>query len=111
MPNERHDRRGFAKAVAAGGAAALLRTGTTTADEPPAADDAARDEPEALPPQVLLTLALLARYPHEKLDDDVLPKIEQEINVGLYRGRRLAAFPLTNGDEPAFVFSAFRADG
>lgn len=49
-------------------------------------------------------------FPHEKLDETALEEIRSDIRGHLARSKVLSAFPLTNADEPGFLFSAWRQD-
>jgi hypothetical protein len=94
------DRREFAHCLTLGAAAAA--TGAMTG-EPSAY---AADEVPSLPALVLARIQ--SEFPSDKYDEDVVKGILQDIGGDLARSRELSAFPLQNGDEPAFLFPASR---
>lgn len=51
---------------------------------------------------------VVGQYPSDKLTDDGLRMIAQKLASQLANSARLSAFPLSNGDGPGFVFSAYR---
>lgn len=113
----RIDRRQFTRllAVAASGPVALAAANSPAADEKPAVTPAdpkplpKDQEPEAAPPEELLLLSvLLRRYPSEQYNDNAMRGIFRDLRGDLARGRALREFPLTNSDEPHFVFRALR---
>ncbi|MEX0702023.1 MAG: hypothetical protein WD069_08000 [Planctomycetales bacterium] len=113
------DRREFARRIAAGLAGMPLIAESATAQQPPPASpprEPARDgdrERRADPPDEakLLLAVVRRRYADERLDGAVLAGIEGELRQHLRQGELLARAGLTNSDEPAFVFAAYRADG
>uniref|UniRef100_A0A7C4QQI3 Uncharacterized protein n=1 Tax=Schlesneria paludicola TaxID=360056 RepID=A0A7C4QQI3_9PLAN len=108
------DRREFARRVSCGAAAAALsETWQAAAAAPPSAPPAADTSPPRPadaapskgPPAPLLVLArLMEDYPSDQYTPPVLEGILQDIRTDLARGRELSAFPLANGDQPAFLF-------
>lgn len=100
------DRRHFTAHLAGGGAAAL--TGPlAAADEPKqvATADLAEMEPADL------LLELIRRIDPGRLQREHLDQLRADLAVNLQRSSRLSAFPLTNADEPAPVFAAWRSEG
>jgi hypothetical protein len=100
------DRRSFVTSLA-GVAAGLAGSLASAADEPkvPASLDLAN-----VPPAELL-LELIKRIDSERLKAEHLDLLRADLAVNLQRSARLSAFPLTNGDEPAPVFAAWRSEG
>ena len=96
------DRRQFARCLTAGVLGSL-----------PAAAAAAEEKPDeqpklAAPAELILDL-VKQRYP-QRLEEEHLALIRRDIESALNRSRLLSSFPLTNADEPAFVFSAYRKE-
>lgn len=130
-PNDRIGRRHFAAQLALG--AGSLTAATTPlasacgADQPPAISKsgAAKAEqggnaaekkpndpatsPELPPAEVLLLTYLTRRHPSDHYDDAAIQGIFRDIRGDVARGKQLSEFPLTNADEPASVFAAYRA--
>jgi hypothetical protein len=79
---------------------------------------AAEDDPKtATPPDLAavspteLLLELIKRVDPERLTNEHFELLRADLAVNLQRSARLSAFPLTNADEPAPVFSAWRSEG
>lgn len=106
MPKHDFSRRDFA-AVVAGGAAGLTLGTNTSADEPKAAT--AFDVSAA--PAVDLLLDLIRRVDPERLKSEHLEQLRGDVELNLRRSKTLSAFALTNADEPAPVFAAWRSEG
>ena len=73
------------------------------------------DQPEAEsvedPPEAAYVLGLiLRRYADERLTDSIVSRIAGDVYGDLARSAILSSFPLSNSDEPAFVFRACRDD-
>jgi len=117
------DRRQFAARVAACAAvlpAALAAMSVTdtdavTAQEKPAAKDPLAVKPDTEEPKpapfdpIALQLALLVgQYPSDELTPQGLRLIAGKLASQMAHAARLNSFPLTNGDGPGFVFSAYR---
>ncbi|HEV3022609.1 MAG TPA: hypothetical protein VGX76_09075 [Pirellulales bacterium] len=105
------DRRTFAKYLAAG-AIAVAPAAALRADEP--ANEAKPDPPPTkADPQAPadLVLALVKQQYPKNLDDAKLAQIRGQIEHQMSRSRVLSSFPLTNADEPAPVFAAWRMEG
>ena len=98
------NRRHFAVHLA-GGAAAL--TGSfAVAEETPAkaaADLAAASSAELL-------LELVKRLDPERLTSEHLEQLRSDLALNQQRSKVLSSFALTNADEPAPVFAAWRAE-
>ena len=115
MPKTDLNRRQFARTLAAGAvsgavvstsSAAVTNKDAVAADKPPL-----REEKDAETTQADHTLAIIrARYPDRRLTPDVLHEIKLDIEADQRRARVLRTVPLTNGDEPGFVFAAYRSD-
>lgn len=71
--------------------------------------DVGGDTP-APPPEILLLSYLVRTYPSEHFDEPTVAGIFRDIRSDVARGQLLAQFPLTNADEPAFVFTPYRSD-
>ena len=120
----RMDRRQFAREIAAGTSALTvgLVAGSASAGEdklPAKAADEKSDSKQANggrdgdepkpepPPEVFLLSYLVRQFPNEHFDQASVAGIFRDIQGDVARGRMLREFPLTNADEPAFVFRAF----
>jgi hypothetical protein len=105
MPEPVIDRRHFAAHLT--GAAAVLGGSLAFADEPKTAVTA---DLAAVSPTELL-LELIKRIDPERLGSEHLDLLRSDLAVNLQRSARLSAFPLTNADEPAPIFAAWRSEG
>ena len=127
---DRIDRRHFGAQLALG--AGVITTAlaplalTCAEDQKPAAGNAVSDRTgqggdraekkgidpaaaPALPPtEVLLLTYLMRRHPSDQYDEAAVQGIFRDIRGDVARGRQLSEFPLTNADEPAFTFGAYR---
>lgn len=112
MPQPIVDRRTFAKQLAAGSLAAAplaIAALPAKADEPnKAPPQAPADKP--LSPEELALKLIQQLYPHP-LDETQLAEIQKQIAEDQRRSKTLSSFPLTNADEPAPVFAAWRSEG
>lgn len=99
MPS-RLTRRRFARSVAAAAAGAM-----------PLAAAAQQPAPAPLPRPADLALQLVVTQYPDGLQPQHLAEIRAEIERQRARSRQLLAVPLTNADEPAPVFAAWRAQG
>ena len=104
------NRRTFAKHLAAGAIAsapaAALSAGEPVDDNKPEPTGAGPNPPA---PADLL-LELIKRHYPTNLDDAKLAQIRGQIEHHMARSKVLSTFPLTNADEPAPVFTAWRAE-
>ena len=92
--------------VQAGNAQDTARADRQTPDEKPE-----QAVPEETPSELeYLAGLILRRYHDDRLDESALTGIVRDLQADLIRGRVLSRFPLTNADEPAFTFGAWRAD-
>jgi hypothetical protein len=114
--NCRMQRRDFTRqlVIGAGGFASIGAVSATAGPGTPPAPKLPEDPmPVAAeappPPEVLLLTYLVRRYPNDQLDEVAIQGIFRDIRGDVARGRALAEFPLRNSDEPAFVYSAYRA--
>jgi hypothetical protein len=98
--------------------AGLLTAGTVLSGAALAADPEKKPEeseekakPAAAVDPIDLILDLVQQqYPHERLNETALDEVRTDVRQNLGRSRVLSSFPLTNANEPGFVFSAWRAD-
>jgi len=100
------NRRAFAKQLAAGSLAAAplaIAVSETIANEPRPAD-------KAVAPAELALRLIQQLYPHA-LDDAQRDEIQKQIADDQRRSKILSGFPLTNADEPAPTFAAWRGEG
>lgn len=123
------DRRAFACSLAATGAAALAGCGSPApppakiVEEPIAKVELPKLEPKIEPPKLDplepapepvkpkpadLLLDLVRHLYPDRLEPNHLAVILGELQRQLARSQVLSSFPLTNADEPASVFAAYR---
>ena len=98
------NRREFAEAIALVALAPVLGPAATPIRLPALA--AAAEEPGAL--GRALTAAIRAQYGN-RLSNADLAVISRQIEASLERAAKVRKVPLSNADEPDFVFSALRA--
>lgn len=105
------NRRTFAKQIAAGSLAAgpLAIAAPLAAEEPVKDANSSAAERPATRPELVLQL-LAQTYPHP-LDDGQRAEVLRQIEEDQARSKVLSSFPLTNADEPAPVFAAWRSEG
>ena len=74
--------------------------------------EAAQASKDVKSPAITERLLELVRqqYPDPRLDDAGIAEIREELEAQIARTARLSGFPLTNADEPAFVFRAHRRE-
>lgn len=103
-------------AVITSGTAGISSTsGLLAAGEDPPAPKLPEDQQPnpskpALPPHEALLLTYLVRqYPNKNFDKQAIQGIYRDIQGDIARGKILSDFPLTNSDEPAFHFAAYRS--
>ncbi|HJT36308.1 MAG TPA: hypothetical protein VJ783_30075 [Pirellulales bacterium] len=107
------DRRSFTKRIVGGAVAAPIAASAIT-DNLDAAEPVQQPASNSAPPpqrEEDLYLALVKQLDPNRLQPEHLKKIRDDIVAQLARSKRLSGFPLTNADEPAPVFSAWRAEG
>lgn len=103
-------RRAFVEQVVTGvtalaGAAATASANAATETTPvTSVQELAADKPAGL------LLALVKQLDPERLDAEHLALLRADIESNLRRSALLSRFPLTNADEPAPVFRAWRAE-
>jgi hypothetical protein len=105
MPDPAIDRRNFTARLA--GAAAALGGAFAVADE----SKTAETSDSSSVPSTELLLELIKRMDPERLTAEHLDSLRADLAGNLERSARLSAFPLTNADEPAPVFAAWRSEG
>lgn len=113
MPDDSLNRRQFARTVALGAVAATVPADASKKDRNAVEADKPRDREAAEAPKQPDDLALeiiKQRYPDRRLTGRVLDAIRADIHGDQLRSKALKTVPLTNGDEPAFVFAAYRAN-
>jgi hypothetical protein len=108
MTNDQVSRREFAGRIAAAAAVPLITAGTTEASAKAAQKP---DETKSPSPVERMLELIREQYPDRRLDDAAIAEIREELESQMARSARLSAFPLTNADEPGFVFKAYRGDG
>lgn len=109
-------RRQFAGAVA--GTSALAAISGAEADEkakktkepPKKAVAEPMKADEARSTLELIVQIAKQEFPHEKLDAAAIEEIRSDVRNNLSRSKVLSKFPLTNADEPGFIFGAWRKD-
>lgn len=110
MPTDPVSRREFAKGIAAGcliGSSPAAEGVPTMLDSVNAQESASRMQKSP----VELSLEILhQQYPHPLLTEAALAEIRDDIAHHLTRSSILSAYPLSNADEPGFVFAAYRKD-
>jgi hypothetical protein len=75
-----------------------------------AAQDKPAPEEKRLSPADAVLLQAVVTYPDKRIDETALGEIRGDIQQHLSRSTVLSSFPLKNGDEPGFVFAAYRAE-
>jgi len=109
-------RRDFARHLTLGTGLALMgAAGASAAEEKPPATAEAKpqeEQPPAPPPEPedYQLAALVRQYPSENLTDEMLAGIRGGLSRNRQQAEQLRAAGLANGDEPAFVFRAFRKE-
>lgn len=66
-------------------------------------------EPPLPSPEALLLTYLVRQYPNNNIDKQAIQGIYRDIQGDVARGKILSDFLLTNSDEPAFHFAAYRS--
>jgi hypothetical protein len=110
MQKDSLPRRTFIGQAAAGMAAlaGAVASGAAAATEEKPAENAA-DLAAAKPADLLL--AMVKQLDPERLNEEHLALLKVDVELNLRRSALLSRFPLTNADEPAPVFRAWRAEG
>ena len=104
-------RRTFAKQIAAGSlAAGPLAIAAPLAAEEPTKDVTSPAAERPVAPAELVLQLLAQSHPHP-LDDSQRAEVLRQIEEDQARSKILSSFPLTNADEPAPVFAAWRIEG
>ncbi|HUY34183.1 MAG TPA: hypothetical protein VMV69_15655 [Pirellulales bacterium] len=102
------NRRTFAKHLATGVIAAAP-AGALKAGDPDAGDKPETPaKPTRIPSPAELLLELIKRLYPKNLDEAKLAQIRGQVEHHMSRSKVLSAFPLTNADEPAPIFAAWR---
>jgi len=105
------NRRTFTKHLVTG-AIAAVPAAALKADDPANDDNPEPPRGEPIPTaQADFVLELVKRLYPKNLDEAKLAQIRGQIEHNMSRSRVLSAFPLTNADEPAPVFAAWRSEG
>lgn len=108
-------RRDFARHLTLGTGIALIgaTTGAGADDKPPIEPEAKpqTEQPAAPPePEDFQLAALVREYPSDNLTDEMLAGIRAGLRRNRLQATQLRAAGLANGDEPAFVFRAYRKE-
>ncbi|MBI3468640.1 MAG: hypothetical protein HY000_37030 [Planctomycetes bacterium] len=98
------DRRQFGKTLSA----LIASTGLAAASQTTSAAQQA-DQPAQPPSEADLFLQVVKARWGERLSKEQLKELRKQIEQDLGGSKRLSAFPLTNADEPAPVFAAYRS--
>ena len=106
MTHENLNRREFAGRLAARAAAPLVAV--SAFDQAVQAAQKTDDAKSPSPVEGMLDL-IRQQYPDLRLDEAGIAEIREELESQVARSKRLSAFPLTNADEPGFVFRAYPA--
>jgi len=80
-----------------------LSAAQKAADSPAKADDSKST-------LELITQIAQQEFPHEKLDATAIEEIRSDVRSNLSRAQQLSSFPLSNSNEPGFIFAAWRND-
>lgn len=117
MGEDSVSRRDFARRLSLGAGLALAAGAGAVAGEQPApeskAADAATTPQPATPspePEDFQLAALVREYPSENLTEEMLAGIRAGLRRNRQQAVQLRAAGLANGDEPAFVFRAYRKE-
>lgn len=108
------DRREFLKLLGAAGVGAavgspviaLAQTAKTEAEKTQETPAAAAEEEPKIAPEARTQLEIVKQRYGQYLSEAQLQEILEELNWRVGAGKTLREFPLANGDEPDFVFSA-----
>jgi len=101
-------RREFAETIALVGLIPLLREGTGLSGLAALEPGVRLDDPSSL--AQALAGAIRAQY-RDRLSEADLGIITRQLQASLERAAKVRQVPLTNGDEPDFVFSPVRVRG
>jgi len=111
----RLSRREFHRAAATAATLSLVPGWIAAAQEPPGTKEPPRAEPSAgdsaAPSAEAAALAGIVRMRYgSRLDAAALGEITRSVDGGLKGAASLRKVPLENGEEPAFIFRAWRKD-
>jgi hypothetical protein len=111
----RLSRRDFHRAAATAATLSLVSGWIPAAQDPPGAKEPPQAEPSAgdaeTPTAEAAALAGIVRMRYgSRLDAEALGEITRSIDGGLKGATSLRKVPLENGEEPAFIFRAWRRD-
>lgn len=91
---------------------ATSMTGCAVAGEVLAADDKSVSDADLRTAKPLeLLLVLVKQADPDRLKSEHLDQLRLDLELNLLRSAVLSGFPLTNADEPAPTFAAWRAEG
>lgn len=117
MPETSVTRRDFARRLSLGAGLALAggAAGAAAEQTPPNSTEAGagttpQPEPPPPEPEDFQLAALVREYPSENLTDEMLAGIRAGLRRNRQQAAQLRAAGLANGDEPAFVFRAYRKE-
>jgi hypothetical protein len=111
-------RRDFTRRLSLGAGLALAGGAGAVAQEQPSQDPGVAGaqeppqpaEPPPPEPEDFQLAALVREYPSENLTDEMLAGIRAGLRRNRQQAAQLRAAGLANGDEPAFVFRAYRKE-
>ena len=103
----RLSRREFHRAAATAATLSLVSAWIPAAQEPPPAGPSAGDDHAPSAEAAALAGIVRMRY-GSRLDATAMDEITRSIDGGLKGAASLRKVPLENGDEPAFIFRAWR---
>ena len=105
MSQSQPTRRQFAKKAALVAAAPLIAVAPAAAAPVPQAPDPPAAA-ETIDAQAAALTSIIRGRHGKHLTDEQLKRVQQRVALSLRMGQMLRKFPLTNHDEPAFVFQA-----
>jgi hypothetical protein len=102
------DRRDFTRRLAAGAAAIPLAAAPVIAADPAKSADEKPERPRPTPAE--LVTEQIRQLDPDRLTPQHLAQLKTKVAFLQARSELLSSFPLTNADEPAIGFAAYRHD-